>query len=88
MYLLVNKLRNKYSILYIILLFYWSIPFNHSLAENIYIGVASNFLKPIKLLKENFESKNNGKLFISSGSSGSLYAQIINGAPLDIFLKF
>ena len=87
MYLLVNKLRNKYSILYIILLFYWSIPFNHSLAENIYIGVASNFLKPIKFLKENFESKNNVKIFISIGSSGSLYAQIINGAPLDIFLS-
>jgi molybdate transport system substrate-binding protein len=69
------------------LLFSWLIPLKHSLAENIYIGVASNFLKPIKLLKENFESKNNGKIFISSGSSGSLYAQIINGAPLDIFLS-
>ena len=69
------------------LLFSWLIPLKHSLAENIYIGVASNFLKPIKLLKENFERKNNGKIFISSGSSGSLYAQIINGAPLDIFLS-
>ena len=87
MCLLVNKLRNKYNILYIMLLFSWLIPLKHSLAENIYIGVASNFLKPIKLLKENFESKNNGKIFISSGSSGSLYAQIINGAPLDIFLS-
>ena len=87
MCLLVNKLRNKYNIIYIILLFSWLIPLKHSLAENIYIGVASNFLKPIKLLKENFESKNNGKIFISSGSSGSLYAQIINGAPLDIFLS-
>ena len=87
MFLLVNKLRNKYNILYTILLFSSVIPFKHSLAENIYIGVASNFLKPIKLLKEKFESKNNGKVFISSGSSGSLYAQIINGAPLDIFLS-
>ena len=69
------------------LLFSWLIPFKHSLAENIYIGVASNFLKPIKLLKENFESKTNEKIFISIGSSGSLYAQIINGAPLDIFLS-
>jgi molybdate transport system substrate-binding protein len=87
MCLLINKLRNKYNILYIMLLFSWLIPLKHSLAENIYIGVASNFLKPIKLLKENFENKNNGKIFISSGSSGSLYAQIINGAPLDIFLS-
>ena len=87
MCLFVNKLRNKYNILFTLLLFLWVIPFKYSLAENIYVGVASNFLKPIKLLKENFESKNNGKIFISSGSSGSLYAQIINGAPLDIFLS-
>jgi len=87
MCLFVNKLRNKYNILFTLLLFSWVIPFKYSLAENIYVGVASNFLKPIKLLKENFESKNNGKIFISSGSSGSLYAQIINGAPLDIFLS-
>ena len=41
----------------------------------------------MKALKENFESINDGKIFISSGSSGSLYSQIINGAPLDIFLS-
>ena len=87
MCLFVNKLKNKFIILYTLLLFSWVIPFKHSLAENIYIGVASNFLKPIKLLKENFESKNNAKIFISGASSGSLYAQIINGAPLDIFLS-
>ena len=84
---IVNKPKYNYCILYITFLFLWIIPFQHSLADNIYIGVASNFLKPIKLLKENFESKNNEKIFISSGSSGSLYAQIINGAPLDIFLS-
>ena len=33
------------------------------------------------------ESKHKTKIFISSGSSGSLYSQIINGAPLDIFLS-
>lgn len=85
--LMVNKLKYNYCILYITFLFLWIIPFKHSLADNIYIGVASNFLKPIKLLKKKFESKINGKIFISSGSSGSLYAQIINGAQLDIFLS-
>ncbi|MDC3088666.1 molybdate ABC transporter substrate-binding protein, partial [Alphaproteobacteria bacterium] len=62
-------------------------PFKYLFAEDIYIGVASNFLKPMKALKENFESINNGQIFISSGSSGSLYSQIIKGAPLDIFLS-
>ena len=82
--------RNKFKInylLYVLLIFFCSTSFKYLLAENIYIGVASNFLKPIKLLKENFENINNCEIFISIGSSGSLYAQIINGAPLDIFLS-
>ena len=87
MFLKENKLKNNYLVLCTSLIFLSSIPFKYLLAENIYIGVASNFLKPIKVLKENFESENDGKIFISSGSSGSLYAQIINGAPLDIFLS-
>ena len=87
MFLKENKLKNNYFVLCISLIFLSSIPFNYLLAESIYIGVASNFLKPMKVLKDNFKSKNNSKIFISSGSSGSLYAQIINGAPLDIFLS-
>ena len=82
-----NKFKNNYLVLCTSLIFFSSIPFKYLLAENIYIGVASNFLKPMKVLKENFESNNEGQIFISSGSSGSLYAQIINGAPLDIFLS-
>ena len=87
MFLTENKLKNNYLVLCTSLIFLSSIPFKYLLAENIYIGVASNFLKPMKVLKDNFESKNEGQIFISSGSSGSLYAQIINGAPLDIFLS-
>ena len=58
-----------------------------SSAENIYIGVASNFIGPIKIIKEDFENKTSHDIIITSGSSGSLYSQIINGAPLDIFLS-
>ena len=58
-----------------------------SSAENIYIGVASNFFGPIKIIKEDFENQTSHHIIITSGSSGSLYAQIINGAPLDIFLS-
>ena len=87
MFLKENKFKNNYLVLCTSLIFLIFIPFKYLLAENIYIGVASNFLKPMKVLKDNFESKNEGQIFISSGSSGSLYAQIINGAPLDIFLS-
>jgi molybdate transport system substrate-binding protein len=56
-------------------------------ANDLYIGVASNFIVPMNYIKRNFENTHQGKIFISSGSSGSLYSQIINGAPLDIFLS-
>lgn len=77
----------KILILYFLLNISIVIPFKFLLAESLYIGVASNFLKPMKVLKYSFENKNKSEIFISSGSSGSLYTQIINGAPLDIFLS-
>ena len=58
-----------------------------SLADNIYIGVASNFFAPLETIKEDFENQTHHQIIITSGSSGSLYSQIINGAPLDIFLS-
>ena len=87
MFLIKSKLKINFIVLYLFLIFFSSIPFKYLLAENIYIGVASNFLKPLKVLKDKFENHNDGQIFISSGSSGSLYTQIINGAPLDIFLS-
>ena len=87
MFLTRTKFKINYLLLYVLLIFFYFTPFKYLFAENIYIGVASNFLKPIKLLKENFESINNCEIFVLTGSSGSLYTQIINGAPLDIFLS-
>ena len=62
-------------------------PYKNLIATEIRVGVASNFLMPINAIKQTFESENNIKIHLSSGSSGSLYSQIINGAPLDIFLS-
>ena len=74
-------LKNLFSFLFLIFLN------KVSSAENIYIGVASNFFGPIEIIKEDFENKTSHDIIITSGSSGSLYSQIINGAPLDIFLS-
>ena len=74
-------LKNLFSFLFLIFLN------KVSSAENIYIGVASNFFGPIKIIKEDFENKTSHDIIITSGSSGSLYSQIINGAPLDVFLS-
>ncbi len=56
------------------------------LAAEIRVAVASNFLLPIKSLARAYEQQSGDELIISAGSTGKLYAQIINGAPYDLFL--
>ena len=77
----------KSLIIYVLLLLTNILTSRIILADDLYIGVASNFIVPMKHIKRDFENKHQGKIFISSGSSGSLYSQILNGAPLDIFLS-
>ena len=86
MYLALKKILKFFSLLYF-LIYIAAFSYKYSLAAELHIGVASNFLMPMNAIKQTFESENNTKIFLSSGSSGSLYSQIINGAPLDIFLS-
>ena len=86
MCLLIKKIKTVITVLYISI-FLVILPYKNLLATEIHVGVASNFLIPMNFIKKTFENKNNVKVFLSSGSSGSLYSQIINGAPLDIFLS-
>jgi len=64
----------------------------HSVANEIRIAVASNFYPTMKAIVEEFELENNesskiNKIVLIPGSSGKHYAQIINGAPFDIFFS-
>ncbi len=54
--------------------------------SSVRVAVATNFVTTLKALREDFESFNNGKILISAGSTGKLYAQIRQGAPYHIFL--
>ncbi len=56
--------------------------------QNIRVAVAANVANAVDDLKREF-SKNhkNIKVFVSVGSSGKLSAQIMHGAPYDIFLS-
>jgi molybdate transport system substrate-binding protein len=56
-------------------------------ATEIRVAVASNFSGPAKLLAAEFEKDSGHKVQISSGATGSFYAQISNGAPFDVFLS-
>jgi len=61
-------------------------------ADEIKVAVASNFYPALKEIILQYESKQsqssaNHKIVLISGSSGKHYAQIINGAPFDIFFS-
>ena len=50
------------------------------------LAVASNFVRTAQELSQDFSESTAIDVRISSGSTGKLYAQIINGAPFDVFL--
>jgi len=51
------------------------------------VAVASNFLSTLEALTKNFEKETGVKVRLSSGSSGKLTTQIIQGAPYDMFFS-
>jgi molybdate transport system substrate-binding protein len=55
-------------------------------AGEVQAAVASNFYSPFKKIARQFEKETGHKVRIISGSTGKLYAQIINGAPFELFL--
>lgn len=55
-------------------------------AEVVTVAVASNFAKTAADVSAAFTRDTGVPVRISHGSTGKLYAQIINGAPFDVFL--
>jgi molybdate transport system substrate-binding protein len=55
-------------------------------AEEVTIAVAANFRGALETLAAEFEDATGHRVTITSGSTGQLYAQIVNGAPFDILL--
>ena len=54
-------------------------------ADEVRIAVATNFAATMSALIERFEALTGHRVRASSGSTGSHYAQIRNGAPFDVF---
>lgn len=76
------------SILFSILAMLAPMPGNaDTLAETINVAVASNFATTMKLVKQRFEQGSEHRINLISGSSGKQFAQIINGAPFDLYLS-
>lgn len=62
------------------------LPVFSSADPGITIAVASNFAKTAAEVSGAFTEASGVPVRISAGSTGKLYAQIINGAPFDVFL--
>lgn len=56
-------------------------------ADEVKLAVAANFAAPVKKIAAEFEADTGHKAVISTGSTGSFYAQIKNGAPFEVFLS-
>lgn len=69
----------------ITLLILWFLPVDIAFAGTVNVAVASNALSAVKYLANDFSRTYKHKVIISSGSTGKLYSQIVNGAPFDIF---
>ena len=55
-------------------------------AAEVQVAVAANFIAPMKVLAADFEKETGHKAVLSSGATGKFYAQIVSGAPFDVFL--
>lgn len=53
----------------------------------LHVAVASNFSSTMKRLATAYQTETGFRVRLSSGSTGKLYAQILNGAPYDVFLS-
>lgn len=51
----------------------------------VHVAVASNFLAPLRALADDCQAATGHQIVVSAGSTGKLYAQIVNGAPYDLF---
>lgn len=57
-----------------------------AVADEIKVAVAANFAGTLDTLIERFEATTDDEIVSAAGSTGQHYAQIINGAPFDLFL--
>ncbi len=87
-----NFIRKKPSIfslipgLCIVTLIVLCPAFTHA-ADSLKAAVAANFMIPFKEIAAAFEAETKIRVEPTYSSTGSLYGQIINGAPYDVFLS-
>ena len=56
-------------------------------ADEVLLAVAANFAAPMQRIAAEFEKDTGHKVIVALGGTGKLYAQIVNGAPYELFLS-
>ena len=87
-----SKIKYKFFLILIILFTFLGLGSTKAVAEELRIAVASNFYPTMKKIVELYKSKKSisnsrNKIILIPGSSGKHFAQIINGAPFDVFFS-
>lgn len=91
-----NLLKIQLNVVIIFIVLFQLFGISYSTADTLSIATASNFRPVLEQLSEafsrqqNIEQKNSGvttNVSISSASSGVLYAQILQGAPFQLFFS-
>ena len=81
-----HGLKGPMKILAISLIVLAALP-RPAMAEEVLLAVASNFVTAAEELAEVFEAQSAHSVVVAHGSTGALYAQIVSGAPYDVFLS-
>lgn len=63
------------------------VPAAAAAAGSVHVAVATNFLPTARGIGEAFRAGSGADVVLSDGSTGKLYAQIVNGAPFAVFLS-
>jgi len=58
-----------------------------AVADDVRVAVAASFIPPMEAVAAAFEATTAHSVTLVSGSTGGLYAQIVNGAPFDVFVS-
>lgn len=87
------KMRERWPLILLLLFLVISFPVvvyaGEESSDEILVFVAASLTDAMKEIKDKFEEEKNGggKVFLSFGGSGTLYRQILKGAPADIFIS-
>lgn len=65
----------------------WAFAVLPGQADEAVVAVSANFLTTAETLAEGFQEETGHEITLAHGSTGRLYAQIVHGAPFDLFLS-